>query len=72
MGDYTRTERAARLIEKRKAEGWKRWNVWTPPTVPVDRLRRAYPGPQGGLDWVAIAQAALAHAEQGQNQGEGA
>ena len=68
MGDYTRTERTARMNERRKAEGWKRFNAWIPPTTPIERLRQQFPGPQGGLDWVAIAQAALAHAEQGQHQ----
>jgi hypothetical protein len=70
MADNTRCERAARLTEKRKAEGWQRFNVWAPPGTPVDRLRRQFPGPQGGLNWDAIMEAALAHAEQGQNQGE--
>lgn len=68
MADHTRTARAARLTEKRKIEGWKRFNVWTPPTAPVERLRRQFPGPQGGLNWDAIMEAALAHAEQGQGE----
>jgi hypothetical protein len=68
MGDYTRTERTARMNERRKAEGWRRFNIWAPPTAPVERLRRQFPGPQGGLNWDAIMEAALAHAEQRQGE----
>lgn len=63
MGDYTRSARAARLTEKRKAEGWQRFNVWTPPATPVDRMKRLFPGKQGGIDWEAVISAALAHAD---------
>lgn len=62
--DNTRSERIARLTERRKADGWRRFNIWTPPDAPIERLRNLFPGKQGGLNWDAIMEAALKAAEQ--------
>lgn len=66
--DNTRNERAARMMEKRRAEGWQQFRIWTPPSTPVDRLKTAFPGKQGGINWEEVISAALAHS--GQHQGE--
>jgi hypothetical protein len=58
MGDYTQTERAARMKAKRQAEGWKMASVWTP-GANLEALREAFPGSRGGVDWEAVIKAAL-------------
>ena len=66
MTDYTASERAARLAEKRRIEGWGQFKVWTPPGTPIDQLRERFPGPAGGIDWPAVIKAALSEQDQGE------
>ena len=68
MTDYTASERAARLAEKRRAEGWAQFKVWAPPGTDIEALRRAYPGKKGGINWSKVLCAALAHAEHQDKQ----
>lgn len=60
MTDYTRSERMARMTANRKAEGWARFSIWTPPDAPMDELRRRFPSGRGGVDWMGVIKAALA------------
>ncbi len=56
-------ERQLALIEKRKAEGLKRFCFWCAP-ADVEVLRGRYPGERGGVDWQAVIKAALTPAPQ--------
>lgn len=59
MTDYTASERAARMAEKRRAEGWGQFRIWTPPGTPMDELKRRFPSERGGVNWSAVIAAAL-------------
>ncbi len=63
MTDYTTSERSARMAAKRRAEGWGEFRIWTPPDAPTDQLRRVFPSARGGVEWLAVIKAALAHAD---------
>lgn len=52
------TERQKRLIAKRQASGMARLSIWLTDEE-VEALRNRYPGPRGGVDWQAVAAAAL-------------
>jgi hypothetical protein len=69
MADNTRCERAARLRERRLAEGQKKLDLWAPGEE-VDALKAAYPGPYGGVNWRAVIAAALAHADHHPEAGQ--
>lgn len=59
MTDYTKSERMARMAEKRRAEGWGQFSIWTPPDAPIAELKRRFPTGRGGVDWMAVIAAAL-------------
>ena len=67
MGDYTRTERAARLRARMLADGLKGASIWAP-EQDLDALRAAYPGPRGGIDWPKIIRLALSQGGLAANQ----
>jgi len=51
--------RQQRLKEKRLESGRKLANVWLP-VADMEALKQVFPGPRGGIDWQAVATAALA------------
>lgn len=51
-------ERQQRLKEKRLESGRKLANVWLP-VEDMNALKQVFPGPRGGIDWPAVAAAAL-------------
>lgn len=57
------TERQRKLVAKRLTQGQKRALVWAPETD-LDALKRAYPGPRNGVNWMAVIAAALDKAGQ--------
>lgn len=54
----TAAERQQTLKEARIAAGMKPSNVWLPVRL-LDELKVKYPGPRGGIDWIAVVKAAL-------------
>lgn len=52
------SERQRTLKEARMAAGMKPSNVWLPVAL-LEQLKQKFPGPRGGIDWVAAIKAAL-------------
>ena len=52
------SERQKALKDSRKASGQRLSNVWLP-AVSLDQLREKFPGPRGGINWLAVVEAAL-------------
>lgn len=58
IGMKTGSERQKALKEARIASGMKGSNVWLPVKV-LDQLKEKFPGPRGGIDWLAVVKSAL-------------
>ena len=52
------SERQKALKEVRLAAGKKVSNVWLPESV-LEQLKQKYPGPRGGVDWMALVNPVL-------------
>jgi hypothetical protein len=58
------SERQRTLKEARMAAGMKPSNVWLPMTL-LEQLKERFPGPRGGIDWVAVAKSAIGQGKDG-------
>ena len=52
------SERQKALKESRLAAGMKVSNVWLPEPM-LEQLKQKFPGPRGGVDWLAVVKSAL-------------
>lgn len=54
----TAAERQAKLRAQRESDGFKRVPIWIHESI-LHKLRERYPGPRGGVDWIAVIDKAL-------------
>ena len=54
----TGSERQKALKESKIAAGMRLSNVWLPENL-LEQLKQRFPGPRGGVDWLAVAKSAI-------------